>query len=253
MIHRLSKNPGGSVTVSALIGLVLWVVLGELFGSSSFPHPFAVLGRFPVYLTDLEFWSQTVTTLILTVAGLGLGAALALIFGVALARSKFVELSSLGTVYFLRSIPAIVLLPLFVASLGASSVVTILLTALVVFLKLVVFVNQGVRDIDPVRFELTKLMRLRRRDALTLVVLPSILVLLGTGIRLSAQRAYGAVIAAGLLIGTPGLGSSLRLAQINNDVEGVFALALTVALVGVGIFYALLLVERRVAPWLHIR
>lgn len=253
MIRRLSKNQFGSVAVSILIGLIAWALLGEFLASSSFPRPLAVLGRFPGYLTDWAFWSQTATTLALTVAGLSLGVVLAVLFGVALARSRFVELSSLGTLYFFRSIPAVVLLPLFVASLGASYIVTILLTAIVVFLKLVIFVNQGVKDIDPVRLELIKLMSLQRGDSLTLVIVPSILVLLGTGIRLSAQRAYGAVIAAGLLIGTPGLGSSLRLAQINNDVEGVFALALTVALVGLGIFYALLLAERKGAPWLHIR
>lgn len=222
-------------------------------GSSRFPSISRVVNRLYEFVGELRFWEQLGATLGLAIGGLALGVIAALLVGVPLGVNRFVDQSSRGTVNFLRSLPAVVILPLLVAGAGASVFTALAVTTIVVALKLVVFVNRGVQDIDPVRTELGQVLQLGRTKTLQVILLPAMLIFLATGVRLSVQRAYGAVVVSGLVIGTPGLGAMLRLAQINADSAGVFALALVMALVGLGLFYSFTSIEQRISPWLSER
>ena len=227
-----------------------WQIAAIILDSSRFPGVPTVVLALAGLVLNLQFWEQLMATLALSLVGLGAGLGIALLLGISIGVNRFVDLSSRGTVNFLRSLPAVVILPLLVAGAGASVFTAITVTAIVVALKLVIFVIRAVQDIDPVRRELSHLLNLPRRLALTNVFLPSMLVLLGTGVRLSVQRAYGAVVVAGLVIGTPGLGAMLRLAQINAQPDRVIALAFVMALVGLAMFYAFSRLEEWMAPWL---
>lgn len=236
----------------ASIGLAAagWQSAALLIASPRFPALPAVVAALGGLGVTTRFWEQLLSTIALSLAGLGAGLVIALALGVPIGFNRFVDLSSRGTVNFLRSLPAVVILPLLVAGAGASVLTALMVTAIVVAFKLVIFVVRAVQDVDPVRHEITYLLRLSRFQALLSVFVPSMLIMLGTGVRLSIQRAYGAVVLSGLVIGTPGLGAMLRLAQINAESDSVIALALVMALVGLLFFYAFSYLEGKLAPWL---
>jgi ABC-type nitrate/sulfonate/bicarbonate transport system permease component len=239
--------------ISLALAVLIWQIAVTFVSSSRFPSISQVVNRLYEFTGDSRFWEQLGATLGLSLGGLALGVFSALLIGVPLGVNRFVDQSSRGTVNFLRSLPAVVILPLLVAGAGASVFTALAVTTIVVALKLVLFVIRGVQDIDPVRTELGQVLQFGRVQALQVILLPAILIFLATGIRLSIQRAYGAVVVSGLVIGTPGLGAMLRLAQINADSAGVFALALVMALVGLGLFYSFASLEQRISPWLSER
>jgi ABC-type nitrate/sulfonate/bicarbonate transport system permease component len=70
-----------------------------------------------------------------------------------------------------------------------------------------------------------------------------------TGIRLAATVALVLAITAELVIGAPGLGRELAIAQSSGAVPEVYALVLVTGLLGVAVNLVARAVERRLLHW----
>ncbi|MET0871182.1 MAG: ABC transporter permease subunit, partial [Paeniglutamicibacter terrestris] len=78
---------------------------------------------------------------------------------------------------------------------------------------------------------------------------PTMLPYLMTGIRLAASVALILAITAELLIGSPGLGKEIALAQSGGAISGMYALILATGFLGVAINAVTRIVEKRVLSW----
>jgi ABC-type nitrate/sulfonate/bicarbonate transport system permease component len=81
------------------------------------------------------------------------------------------------------------------------------------------------------------------------VVWPSALPYLLTGLRLSATIALVLAITAELVIGVPGLGTAITLAQNGARVPTVYALTVATGILGLIINLLMRAVESRVLAW----
>jgi ABC-type nitrate/sulfonate/bicarbonate transport system permease component len=233
----------------ALASLGLWESAAWLVRSGSFPHSWSVLEDTFQLLNTLSFWTDFLSTMGIAIAGFVLGSLIALFLGIVIGLNQFVEKSTRGSINFLRVIPSIVLLPLLIASIGSSPRTAVILTAFVVTFTFITYVVRGIMDTESQHVETIRLMKLSKLHQIIYLYLPSTLSLLGTGIRLSASRAFGTVVAAGIVAGTPGLGSKLYLAQTNANIERVFSYAVVMGVTGVFLYSVFSLLESRLFRW----
>lgn len=227
------------VLVSAILMVAIWEAARLISNSTSFPTIFSVLGRAAQEFVTTAFLLQLAQTLLLALFGLIIGILLAYVVGYLVAESDFFDRSSRPTLNYIRSVPSVILLPLFLVVMGPSSQATVALVAFVIFTKLVVFVIDGLRSTTKGLKDLGKTSGWNRVNEFLIVKLPSSAVFVLSGLQISASRAYGTVILCGLLIGGPGIGTALSQANDNADFEGIFAYGLIVSVIGVVVFGAL--------------
>lgn len=243
-LSKLSKT-----SAIAVVSFALWESAALVVRGAGFPHSWDVAMEFTRLSTVISFWSDLASTLWITFLGFSIGTALALSIGIVVGLNKNLEISSRGTLNFLRVIPSVVLLPLLIASIGASLRTAVILVAYVVAATFVTYVIRGMADTDLQLIESSNLMRLPRSTKIVLLYLPSTVALLGTGMRLCASRAFGTVVTAGIVAGTPGLGARLHMAQTNSEIEQVFAYVIVMGLTGVVIYNVFTLIEKRLVKW----
>jgi ABC-type nitrate/sulfonate/bicarbonate transport system permease component len=73
-----------------------------------------------------------------------------------------------------------------------------------------------------------------------------------TGARLSIGLSYGAVVLAGLLAGTPGLGRDISLASFAGETASVLAYTVVAAFAGLAMFWLLQAIENRIVVWRNV-
>lgn len=242
-------NPLVNATITVALSLVFWEFFAFSTGGIGFAHALEVLSALGKVLLSISFWPSFGMTIMMTMVGLGLGVIVAIVVGLPLGASRFVEQSSRGTLNFARSIPSIALLPLLMASLGSSLGIVLVLTTVLVGLKMVIFVIRGLRDVDKAALDYAAVMHLSPVARTLFVLLPSASAIIVTGVRLSVNRAYGAVILAGFFGGTPGLGRDITLSRINGDPAVVLAYVVIAALLGVFFFWGFARLERSFVSW----
>jgi len=235
-----------------VISFVLWELASAIANVRNFPHSWVVLGDLALLLLSIAFWKSIGVTLGISFAGFIAGTILALFFGISISLWKSGEVVTNGSINFLRSIPSVVFLPLLIASIGASVKTSIILTIFVVTFISVTFVVRGINDTDPKLIETAQALGLSTANRIRFMYLPSTLSILGTGMRLSASRAFGTVVAAGLITGSPGLGSALGFANSSSNYPRVFSYVIVMGVVGVLIYSCFTLIENKFFHWRSI-
>jgi len=187
--------------------------------------------------------------LLITGLALALSAAIALPVGVWIARDqrrKGVVLGGLGILYTIPSLALIILLiPVF--GLNARSVIV----ALIVYTQVILVRNitAGLEGVDAAVLEAARGMGMDRRQIWWRIELPLALPVILAGARIAAVAAV-AIAAIGAKFNAGGLGDLLfqGIAQAGRY-DKIWAGALLVGLLALGINSALLSLERRVSAW----
>jgi ABC-type nitrate/sulfonate/bicarbonate transport system permease component len=195
------------------------------------------------------FW----TALAQTLRGWALGLAVAVVAGTAagmlLGGVRFLREVTASTIVFLRPIPSVALIPLVVLLYGSRPQSALILVVYAAFWQVLVQVLHGVADVDPVVRDTARSYRFSRGTYVRRVVWPTALPYVVTGVRLAAAVALILQITAELVVGVPGLGRSIGVAQSSGAVAETYALVLVVGLIGVGVNVCARSVERRALRW----
>lgn len=195
------------------------------------------------------FWLSASFTVVMTVLGLVAGTVVGLIVGAPMGLSRFLDLSSRGTVNFVRAIPTVVLLPLLLASQGSRISVVVTLVVLAVSLKMVVYVSRGLRDISSNLVDQGKIFHLNPFVVMGIIRLPAASAIIVSGIRQSVNRAYGAVILAGFIAGTPGFGNDINLASLRGSDASLLGYVVIAGVISILLYRLTVMLESRVVTW----
>jgi ABC-type nitrate/sulfonate/bicarbonate transport system permease component len=231
------------------VSFILWEAASAIAGVDNFPHSWLVILDLVPLTFTLFFWKSLSITLAISLFGFLLGSFLALVIGTSITLWNSGEKITRSSINFFRSIPSVVFLPLLIASIGASIRTSAILTTLVVTLMSITYVIRGVQDTDPLLDESTRLVGLNTLDRIRFLFLPSMISTLGTGMRLSASRAFGTVIAAGIITGSPGLGSAMGAAASSANYPRVFSYVIVMGIVGTFIYSGFTFLENRLFRW----
>lgn len=230
---------------SISLTVLLWELLSSFVGRQYFPGIWAVLNDVLELLSQSFFWQSLVETLGILSLSLVLGMALSLALGVALSLNKSFGDSFSGLISFVRCIPAVAILPIFIASWGARVTSVVALTVLVVAFKLVTYVIRGFQQAQLELLDYARATRLSLFRKIVAIYLPGSLSSIATGLRVTAILAYGTVVACGVAAGTPGIGSSLLLAEESASHTRVFSYVLVMGFTGVLVNNVFVSTQRR--------
>jgi ABC-type nitrate/sulfonate/bicarbonate transport system permease component len=154
-----------------------------------------------------------------------------------------------STIEFLRPIPSVALIPLAVLMFGTGRSATLMLVIYATFWQVLVQVLYGVQDVDPVARATARSFRFRPWTEARQVIWPSTLPYTMTGFRLASAVALILTVTGELIIGTPGLGSLVGLAQQSAQVATMYALVIVIGLLGLLVNLGARLLERRLLFW----
>nr|WP_269809825.1 ABC transporter permease subunit [Kineosporia rhizophila] len=154
-----------------------------------------------------------------------------------------------STIEFLRPIPSVALIPLVVLIFGSRPQSALTLVVYAATWQILMQVLYGVADVDPVARDTARSYRFSRWSIARNVVWPTALPYVVTGFRLAAAVALILEITAELVIGVPGLGKTIGVAQSSGAVSQTYALVIAVGLIGVLVNLAARTAERRVLRW----
>lgn len=200
-------------------------------------------------LTNQAFWVDIGSTLQAWAIGLVISIVVAVPVGLVLGSVPLAYEWIRTAIEFLRPIPPVALIPLAILVWGPTQEMKVFLIVISSVWPLLFQTLYGVQDVDRVLKETARAYQLSPLDRGRFIVLPSTVPYLVTGLRISATIALIVTIAAELVSGAPGLGSSIQLAQASASSDEAWALIFTVGILGLLINAGFRSVERRWLRW----
>jgi ABC-type nitrate/sulfonate/bicarbonate transport system permease component len=181
--------------------------------------------------------------------GLAIAVTLAVVAGFIIGSSAVLRRFTHSTIEFLRPIPSVALIPLAVLLFGVQLESTLLLVVYASFWQVLIQVLYGVADVDNVAMQTAKSYGLGPVARVRYVIFPTTLPFLMTGVRLGAAVALILAITAQLIIGSPGLGQQIALAQSGGAIAALYALVVATGLIGIAINLFMRWLERKTLSW----
>jgi ABC-type nitrate/sulfonate/bicarbonate transport system permease component len=237
---------------AGLVGFLVVVQLVPTLGIVSeryLPPTTKILDALGQEVASSAFWTAVADTMQAWAIGLAIAFSAGLVLGVIIGSVPFLRAATSSTIEFLRPIPSVALIPLAVLVFGTGLESTLLLVVYASFWQVLVQVLYGVLDVDPVASETAHSFRFGRWARVRHVVWPTALPYVMTGLRLAAAVALILAVTAELVIGAPGLGHEIALAQQGGATADLYALVVATGLIGVTINMVVRAVERRALHW----
>jgi len=211
------------------------------------PPPSAIVDSFR---TDYRLLLRhTRVTFLEVVLGFGLALIAGLVAGVAIDTSRILERAIYPLIIASQTIPMVALAPLMLIWFGYGLVPKILLTALVGFFPIAVNTVDGLRSADREVIALLRTMGASRWKRFTIARVPAALPLIFSGARVAITFCVIGAVFAELVGSSEGLGYLMQRAASQFQTARVFASIVILALMGIGLFGLVSLIERLVLPW----
>lgn len=252
---RPGRRAGWTTPVLGFVGILAFLGVWELatalgiVQAQYLPPASEVLASLAQDLGLALFWKAVGDTMSAWALGLAIAVVLATALGLLIGMSTFLRRATNSTIEFLRPIPSVGLIPLAVLLFGIKMESTLMLVVYASFWQVLIQVLYGVADVDAVAMNTARSYGFSWWQRVRDVVFPTVLPYLMTGVRLAASVALILAITAELVIGSPGLGREIALAQSGGAISGMYALILATGLLGVVVNLAARWVERRVLSW----
>ncbi|MDG4767143.1 ABC transporter permease [Solwaraspora sp. WMMD406] len=246
------RPPDALLGLAGLVGLLALAQIlpaTPLVSSRYLPPATEIVAALIDLVGDDAFWTALGSTLTAWAIGLAIAVGAGVGVGVLIGSVPLLRAATASTIEFLRPIPSVALIPLAVLLFGTGIESSLLLVVYAAFWQVLVQVLYGVQDVDPVADETARSYGLGTWARVRHVVWPTALPYVLTGVRLAAAVALVLAITAELVIGAPGLGNRIAVAQTSGAVPLMYALVVVTGLLGVAINLVARAVERRVLSW----
>ena len=244
---RMAAIAAGSV--SALVLLVLWELLGRLSGIRPIvlPLPSQVL----VELGAEWRWylDHTLYTTLTTLAGFVLSVLGGVLLGTAVASSRSWERFVYPLVVALNSVPKVAVAPLFVIWLGTDWQPKVAIAFLIAVFAVIVDTLHGLRSVPQDVLDVARVLKGRPLAVFFKVRLPGALPSILAGMKVAVSLALVGAIVGEFVSSQKGLGYVIMSAQGTFDTVRVFAALMLLAVLGLLLYGMVVLIERWVTPW----
>ena len=253
--QRRKAGKGAAKQLLGILGIIGFLATWELIprlgliDERFLPPASEVIAALVVDFGLTAFWVAVGETMKAWFLGLLMAVSAAVLLGFIIGSSDFLRKATNSTIEFLRPIPSVALIPLAVLLFGVKIESSLLLIVYASFWQVLIQVLYGVADVDMVANNTARTYGLGRMARIRYVVFPTALPYVMTGVRLAAAVALVLAITAELVIGSPGLGREIALAQSGGAISGMYALVLATGLIGVLINMLMRQIEKRILGW----
>lgn len=241
--------------VAPLVGIVVAAVLAEtvprtgLIADGALPPLSSVLAELGRQAGQAPLWTALGDTVRTWLIGLAVAVVAGVVAGLAIGLVPVLRAVTASTVEFLRPIPSVALIPAVILVFGTDYQSGVVLIVYAGFWQVLVQVLYGVQDIDPVAHDTARSYRFGLVARVRYVVWPTMLPFVFTGVRLAASVALVLAITGELVIGTPGIGQLISVAQSSGATTRMFALVLLTGVLGVLVNVVFRYAERAALGW----
>jgi NitT/TauT family transport system permease protein len=195
------------------------------------------------------FFQEGLYTLMTTLQGFAIAAVAGVVLAVIIVEVPVLDSTVYAMIIALNSVPKVAVAPLFVIWLGTGSAPKIAIASLIACFAIVIDTVLGLKSVPKEMLELAHTMRGRRLDVFWRIRLPCALPSMFAGMKVGISLALVGAIVGEFVASDHGLGYVILTAQGTFDTPQIFAANLLLAVIGVVLFGALTLLERRLIPW----
>jgi ABC-type nitrate/sulfonate/bicarbonate transport system permease component len=238
-----------------VIGVVVVIALWQVFAMSgvlpkkTVPTAVQVGQELMHEFTSGGFWGACGQTLTTWAIGVGISIALAIPLGLLIGSVEPAWRALRPTLEFLRPVPGIAIIPVVVLTWGPTPTSAVVLIVFGCVWLLTIQTMYGVREVDDVARQTAKAYSLSRLERIRSLILPSALPFIATGVRLITALALVVAITAELLIGSPGLGNEMGLAETGGNNPLLYCLVVVSGALGVIVYLIFRQLERLFLGW----
>ncbi|MDF2752412.1 MAG: transporter, permease protein [Gaiellaceae bacterium] len=249
-LGRLTRRLAGLGVLVAALGL--WQAWAMSEDSFLVPTVSAVAERAWHVWPTADFLTSVAATLTRLAVGYAVGAGMGVAAGLLLGASRSTRRALEPLQEFLRSIPAIAIVPAAVVVLGLGDTTRIAVVAFAVFFPVLVNTIQGVRSVSPEARDTAAMLHVGPSELLLRVYLPAALPSIVAGLRVALGIGLVVVVISEFAVGgDDGLGRYILFQQTQYNVPEIYGGILFLGLLGYALNGLFLLVERRVLAWHH--
>ncbi|MCC6467440.1 MAG: ABC transporter permease [Alphaproteobacteria bacterium] len=237
---------------AAIVAVFLgtWQMLSPALGLQFFfATPLAVFqSLWALMKSGLLFYHAGITSLE-AVAGFLLGGTLGMGIGILLGRHQLLAKVLAPFLTAIYSLPKAALAPLFILWFGIGIDMKIFLAGSIVFFLVFLNTFHGVREVSHEQIAILRLMKANERHLLTKVIIPSAIVWVFAGLRLSVPYALIGAILGEIIAANRGLGFLISSAAGRFDTAGTFAALIAIMFLALVLNRAITFAEGRLMPW----
>jgi ABC-type nitrate/sulfonate/bicarbonate transport system permease component len=233
-----------------VVCVLAWQAATVLAADPYFPSPLSILDAAGhAWFGDGAFTSDVLPSLGRLLLGWAIAVAVGVSAGLALGRSPVVTDYFSSILFFFRSVPATLLVPIFLVLFGIGpgmEVVTVLWGAVWPVLLNTI---DGARSVDDVKVETSRAFGIRGRRWVFGVLLPAAAPKVFAGTRLALSIAIILMVFSELVGSTSGIGFRLNNAQGSFLLPEMWAWIVLVSVLGYLLNFVLARAERRALAW----
>lgn len=237
--------------VATLGLLLLWQVAAMLVQRPILPSPLVVARVFVEELGG-ELPVHFLASLWRVFASMALSIALAVPAGLVIGQSEQLNRFFSPIIYLLYPIPKVVFVPIVLLFLGIGDLAKIVIIFLILFFQIVVLVRDQAANLPPQLIHSLRSLGAGRRALFRFVYLPASLPAILTALRQSVGTAVAVLYIAELFATQRGLGYYIYYnGSTLLDYPAMYAGVVAMSLLGLGLYFSVDWLERRLCPWLH--
>jgi ABC-type nitrate/sulfonate/bicarbonate transport system permease component len=238
--------------LAGLMVIAVWQVAAWFVNRSILPPPLSVLAAFWRDIKNGELLGHILVSLWRVMAGTFLAIITAAPAGLVLGQSKQLGRLFSPIIYLLYPIPKIVFLPIILLFFGIGDAAKIVIIFLILFFQILVLVRDQAANLRPELIQSVQSLGAGRRALFRFVYLPASLPAILTAIRQSVGTAVAVLYIAELFATTKGLGYYIYFeGSTLLDYPAMYAGVLAMSLLGLGMYFSVDLLEKKLCPWLN--
>ncbi|MCJ7678286.1 MAG: ABC transporter permease [Anaerolineales bacterium] len=242
-----------SVLIAALALGVLWQLAAWVVHRPILPPPLEVVRVFAVEIVG-DLGLDFLASLGRVVASMALAVVTAVPAGLALGQMPALNRIFSPVIYILYPIPKVVLVPVILLFLGISDLAKVVIIFLILFFQILVLVRDQAAGLRPELVASVRSLGAGRRALFRFVYYPASLPAILTALRQSIGTAVAVLYVAELFATQRGLGYYIYLhGSTLFDYPRMYAGVLAMSLLGLGLYFGVDGLQRRLCPWQFAR
>ena len=248
---RAPRAEGLLPAAVVVLALVLWEwgTRSGLIAALFFPAPSAIAVRLIKLLGDGTLVTHLGASLWRLLLGIVLGGTPGLLLGLAMGWSRRLRRTLDPFVAMAHPIPKIAILPLIMVIFGVGEAPKVIVAAAGAFFPMVITTATGVRQINPIYFEVAQNYGAGPLKVFARVVVPGSLPFVLSGLRLALNVTLLLTIAVEMVSAYTGLGAMIWFAWETMRVETLYASLAVITLLGIGFNLVLQRLSKYLIPW----
>jgi ABC-type nitrate/sulfonate/bicarbonate transport system permease component len=234
-------RPAVRAVVSLTVAVMAWYAVAtavQTLRDVDFPTPLDTAERLVALfagerLSERSIYRHIRDSLLRLTIGFGIGAAAAVVTGVAAGSRETLRSIVAPLLHALQLVPSLAWIPVALLLFGVGEMSTVFMIVMAVLTPVAICVMDGVSRVDTQYIRAARMLGAEEKTVFLHVLLPASLPALITGLRLGLGHGWRVVVAAEMIVGTgTGLGYSIIEARWTLDYASAFACVAVICAIG---------------------